>query len=232
VFRRAKRPPHPRSDPFRQRGRVAPQRVGMKRRLRSIGSGAGDCAPAPSHTTERAVFSIRRLDPAEFFHHQPAVHPGPALARVGRLPRLARAWVGPESRPQLSRSAVSRVRSCPDQSLAWLCLALRPFALPCFRTASSLLWPLLTSSDLSAQGSPWVSADPVPSRRRALPAPSLTFGLRACSPARPRSLRLSARSCSFGRRLASGPSARVPYGSRLAVRLRLSSYPDGNLSSR
>jgi len=32
-----------------------------------IGSGAGDCAPAPSHTTVRAVFRIRRLDRSEFF---------------------------------------------------------------------------------------------------------------------------------------------------------------------
>ena len=32
-----------------------------------IGSGAGDCAPAPSHTTGRAVFRIRRLDLQECF---------------------------------------------------------------------------------------------------------------------------------------------------------------------
>ena len=30
-----------------------------------IGSGAGDCAPAPSHTTGRTVFSIRRLESPE-----------------------------------------------------------------------------------------------------------------------------------------------------------------------
>ena len=29
-----------------------------------IGWSAGDCAPAPSHTTGRAVFRIRRLNPA------------------------------------------------------------------------------------------------------------------------------------------------------------------------
>jgi ferredoxin len=29
-----------------------------------IGSGDGDCAPPPSHTTGRAVFRIRRLKPA------------------------------------------------------------------------------------------------------------------------------------------------------------------------
>jgi hypothetical protein len=32
-----------------------------------IGSGAGDCAPAPSHTTGRAVFRIRRLNAAAFY---------------------------------------------------------------------------------------------------------------------------------------------------------------------
>src|SRR5512135_1306544 len=35
--------------------------------LRSIGSGAGDCAPAPSHTTGRAVFRIRRLNAAALY---------------------------------------------------------------------------------------------------------------------------------------------------------------------
>ena len=37
--------------------------------------------------------------------------------------------------------------------------------------------------------------------------------------------RLTAGSCSYGRRFASGPFARVPCGSRLAVRLRLSLSP-------
>jgi len=35
--------------------------------LPPIGSGAGDCAPAPSHTTVRAVFRIRRLDAATVY---------------------------------------------------------------------------------------------------------------------------------------------------------------------
>jgi hypothetical protein len=63
---------------------------------------------------------------------------------------------------------------------------LRPLALPGFRRASSLLWPLLTSYRLSAMGSLRVSAQPVASRRLALPSPSMTLGLRLCSPARPR----------------------------------------------
>ena len=37
-----------------------------KRRRPTIGSGTGDCAPAPSHTTGRTVFRIRRLDPAAY----------------------------------------------------------------------------------------------------------------------------------------------------------------------
>jgi hypothetical protein len=32
-----------------------------------IGSGAGDCAPAPSHTTGRAGFRIRRLNAAALY---------------------------------------------------------------------------------------------------------------------------------------------------------------------
>ena len=40
--------------------------VWPQRRMKMIGSGAGDCAPAPSHTTGRAVFRIRRLNPAAY----------------------------------------------------------------------------------------------------------------------------------------------------------------------
>ena len=32
----------------------------------TIGSGDGDCVPAPSHTTGRTLFRIRRLDPAAY----------------------------------------------------------------------------------------------------------------------------------------------------------------------
>ena len=35
--------------------------------LKPIGSSAGDCAPAPSHTTGRAVFRIRRLNAAALY---------------------------------------------------------------------------------------------------------------------------------------------------------------------
>ena len=120
----------------------------------------------------------------------------------------------------------TRLRAGLVQVLIEFCsFVLWPFAVPGFRRASSLLWPLLTSPGLSARGSPWVSAAPVPSRRRALRAPfhdSWASRVLACSPT---VARLTARSCSYGRRLASGPFARVPCGSHLAVRLRLSSSP-------
>src|SRR6266853_5948806 len=50
-----------------------------------IGSGAGDCAPAPSHTTGRAVFRIWRLDRAECFHLGPA-HARPQNPPMGSAP--------------------------------------------------------------------------------------------------------------------------------------------------
>ena len=45
-----------------------------------IGSGTGDCAPAPSHTTGRTVFRIRRLDPAAV----------PTRRKTGRPPTIDR----------------------------------------------------------------------------------------------------------------------------------------------
>ena len=59
-------------------------------RSASIGSGDGDCAPAPSHTTGHTVFRIRRLDPATLparrkirWHHKPV-----ALQSDVRQPRV------------------------------------------------------------------------------------------------------------------------------------------------
>ncbi len=76
-------------------------------RTAGIGSSAGDCAPAPSHTTGYAVFRIRRLNPAALLsrkigrqkkavllvHHSPSKGsriPGCRPAAVGwqRLHRL------------------------------------------------------------------------------------------------------------------------------------------------
>ena len=48
-----------------------------------IGSGAGDCAPAPSHTTGRAVFRIRRLNAA-------TIYMGAARSEGTRNPRRRR----------------------------------------------------------------------------------------------------------------------------------------------
>ena len=45
-----------------------------------IGSSTGDCAPAPSHTTGRTVFRIRRLDPATV----------PTRRKTGRPPTIDR----------------------------------------------------------------------------------------------------------------------------------------------
>ena len=119
-----------------------------------------------------------------------------------------------------------RLRAALVQVLIEFCsFVLRPFAAPGFRRAASLRRPRLTARGLSATGSPWVSAD-IRSLRAAgrYVRRSRTVGLRAraCSPT---VARLAARSCSYGRRLARGPCARVPCGSHLAVRLRWSSSP-------
>ena len=141
--------------------------------------------------------------------------------------------VSPESRPQLSCSAASSVCSRSGQSLAWLRRVLRPFALPGFRRASSLLWPLLTSLGLSTKGSPRVSACSFRSRRWALQT-AVSDSRASCSLAHsPPTACLTAHSCSCGRTFACRPFAPAPCGDDLAVRLRLASQaPGGNLSSR
>ena len=133
--------------------------------------------------------------------------------------------VSPESRPQLSCSAASSVRSWPGQSLAWLRLVLRPFALPGFPRASSLLRPLLTSHGLSTKGSPRVSACSFRSRRWALQT-AVSDSRASCSLAHsPPTACLTAHSCSCGRTFACRPFAPAPCGDDLAVRLRLASLP-------
>jgi len=193
----------------------------------------------------------RGLRPGTLPHHRTCGFPHPAVERSGVLPSPVRSqfmpdtrpgWatssfgpclVSPESRPKLSCSAASSVRSRSGQNLAWLPLVLRPFALPGFRRASSLLWPLLTSPGLSAGGSPRVSVCSFRSRRWALhdvASDSWASRLLAHSPPTPC---LSAHSCSCGRTFAFHPFAPAPCGDDLAVRLRLASQaPDGNLSSR
>ena len=83
-----------------------------------IGSGAEDCASAPSHTTGRAVFRIRRLNAAGLFRHGPQGTLLSVWSRAGLRPWLSRshrwrrrhrrgdAWPG-GSWPQLPRPAVS-----------------------------------------------------------------------------------------------------------------------------
>ena len=112
-------------------------------------------------------------------------------------------------------------------------LVLRPFALPGFRRASSLLWPLLTSPPLSTRGSPRVSVCSFRSRRWALQDVA-SDSWASCSLAHsPPTPCLTAHSCSCGRIFASHPFASAPCGDNLAVRLRLASQaPVGNFSSR
>ena len=160
---------------------------GASKDLRPIGSGAGDCAPAPSHTTGRAVFRIRRLDRPEIFRPRPRDRSNPNTPTGWGPAALGLPLVSPGWRPQLSGPAASFVIFSSVQCSGWLRTFLRPLAPPGFHRVSSLLWPLLTSPRLSARRSPWVSAEPVPACRLALRAPSMTLGLRLCSPARPRS---------------------------------------------
>ena len=191
------------------------------------------------------------MRPGTLPHHRTCGFPHSAVGRSGGLPSPVRSqsmpdtragWatssfgprlVSPESRPQLSCSAASSVRSWPGQSLAWLRLVLRPLALPGFRRASSLLWPLLTSLGLSTKGSPRVSACSFRSRRWALQT-AVSDSRASCSLAHsPPTACLTAHSCSCGRTFACRPFAPAPCGDDLAVRLRLASQaPDGNLSSR
>jgi hypothetical protein len=193
----------------------------------------------------------RGLRPGTLPHHRTCGFPHSAVGLSGGLPSPVRSrsmpdtrtgWAtssfGPrlvslESRPQLSCSAASSVRSWPGQSLAWLRLVLWPFALPGFRRASSLLRPLLTSPGLSAGGSPRVSGCSFRSRRWALQSAvsdSRASWSLAHSPPAPC---LTAHSCSCGRTFAFHPFAPAPCGDDLAVRLRLASQaPGGNLSSR
>ena len=191
------------------------------------------------------------MRPGTLPHHRTCGLPHPAVGRSGVLPSPVRSpvmpdtrtgWatssfgprlVSPESRPQLSCSAASSVDSWPGQSLAWLHRILRPFALPGFRRASSLLRPLLTSPRLSTPGSPRVSACSFCSRRWALQSvvsDSWASRVLACSPP---TFCLTAHSCSCGRTFACRPFTPAPCGDDLAVWLRLASQaPDGNLSSR
>jgi hypothetical protein len=191
------------------------------------------------------------LRPPPLPHHRTCGFPHPAVELSGGLPSPVRSqsmpdtragWatsslgprlVSPEWRPQLSRSAASSVRSWPGQSLAWLRRVLRPFALPGFRQASLLLWPLLTSPGLSAGESPRVSVCSFRSRHGALQTAVGDFRALCLLAHSPPTACLSAPSCSCGRTFAFHPFASPPRGDDLAVRLRLASpAPDGNLSSR
>ena len=149
-------------------------------RRETIGSGTGDCAPAPSHTTGRTVFRIRRLDRRQ-------VSPQGRQAAGNRLPPApcASRSVGSFAARALVSTGVGSPR------LHRFCLRLLPISFPqrgrtlrpgtpgkplsrCARSSSSfapwpfspslqrryppssLLWLLLTSPPLSRGSSPQV----------------------------------------------------------------------------
>ncbi len=140
------------------------------RQVTSIGSGARDFAPAPSHTTGRAVFShpavgtFRVLPSQSCRHVTPEYFDGLGASSVG--PAVCQCQDGNRNCCVLLLHSITRPHV---QRLGWLRLFLRPFAPPGFHRASSLLWPLLTSVPLSRDRSLWVGIDSVGARRRALP---------------------------------------------------------------
>jgi len=94
----------------------------------AIGSGAGDCAPAPSHTTVRAVFRIRRLD---YFASGLLKSQNQAPRHSERLQRLLRPsarWSG-QSRDRSCRALLLRLFVSPSFQASSSCaIVLRPFA--------------------------------------------------------------------------------------------------------
>src|SRR5208283_789030 len=94
-----------------------------------IGSGAGDCAPAPSHTTGRAVFRIRRLNSAAHrrkigWHNETEV----SKDRVGqgslhtarcrdapRTPGAGSHLQQPASHPQAAQLSLASLAAMPPQ---------------------------------------------------------------------------------------------------------------------
>ena len=147
-----------------------------------IGSGTGDCAPAPSHTTGRTVFRIRRLDPAAVPTRRKTGRP----PTIDRLPCLVHRflsgwtqhlpWLPPASARHgstASASACSPFRSpsqgkdlpardsgkprghCISRSSSLAPWSFGP-SLQRHYPPSSLLWPLLTSPPLSPRSPPQV----------------------------------------------------------------------------
>ena len=195
---------------------------------RMIGSGAGDCAPAPSHTTGRADCSH------------------PAVGSFGILPSRTRGHLISEHSVEgsafgvwldVSQSGVATVVVTPRCFVLSLIIAssvsigsVRSFGPSlgtpfCSCAPQTLLWPLLTPHRLSTAGSPRVRVGSVRSRLWALQnavSDCRASRVLACSP--PTSC-LTAHLCSFGRTFACRPFAPPPCGDNLAVRLRLASLP-------
>ena len=158
------------------------------------------------------------------------------LPRLGAASPLGPWFAGPGCRPQLSGPAVSDdsrslFRFSLSSALSFFGPSLGTSF--CSSVPRSLLWPLLTSPRLSAQGPPRVSAWSFRSRLWALQdaiSDSWALWLLAHWPL---TSCLTAHLCSFGRAFASHPFAPASCEADLAVWLRLASQaPVGNLSSR
>ena len=194
------------------------------------------------------------MRPGTLPHHRTCGFPHPAVGSFGILLSRTRSHRVSEHSDELSAFRVWLVVG--QSGVATVVVTSRRFVL-CFIPASSvsigsvrsfgpslgapfcscapqtLLWPLLTSPHLSAQGSPRVRICSFRSRLWALQ--SVVRGSWAsCALAHsPPTPCLTAHLCSFGRTFACRPFAPAPCGDDLAVRLRLASpAPVGNLSSR
>jgi hypothetical protein len=185
-----------------------------------IGSGAGDCAPAPSHTTGRAVFRIRRLASREFFRRPLAAA---TISNPRLLPWPVARQTGMRNRSVTFRCFIRMFVDSPELNLA----PSIPSALRYSRLSPGFI-ATTASADFPRPLSPGISLGQcrpcplTPSGSTVIVDDSWASLVLACSPPM---TGLAASSCSYGRRFASSPFAPVPYGSSLAVRLRLLSSP-------
>ena len=208
----------------------------------TIGSGRWDCAHLPSHTTGRAVFRIRRLNPAVTTPQDPMAALAPSGSRTSlsvrssaQIPPRNRRWwlaAAPPLLP-LALAGVAPVVDAPRRFQIPLAGFWSPSSssVPWFfgpslhrrYAASSLLRPLLTASPLSRESSPQVRCRICP-----LGPPGSTqcvlddFRASLLPASSPPAPGLSAGSCSCGRRFATR-FFQLRLTATLCVSLRLSS---------
>ncbi len=191
---------------------------------RLIGSGAGDFAPTPSHTTGHAAFRIRRWVRPEVFLPRHADRQRRTRRPVGGLRPSAGRW-SVRGRDR-SGHAPCFVRSCVARSSTTVG-SVRSFG-PSPRDACLLVRLFLATmasedspTPLSAKGLPRVRVSSVRSRRWARQHVARgSWASWSLAPS-PSTSGLPAPLCSFGRALASGPFTPALCGDDLAVRLRL-----------